>query len=83
MPSLVSMPPNIMTAALDTTSSAVSVAVAPGSTPSPVSIVAPTCRASASIAVRAAGPISPPTETRSTAATISSYQPRSMAGSVA
>ena len=75
MPSLVSIPPNIMTAALDTISAGRERGRRAGSTPFPCSIVPPTWRASAATPLGASGPISPPTDTRSTAATISSYQP--------
>ena len=48
MPSPVSMPPNIMTAAFDTTSPGLSVAVASARTPPPCSIVLETWRPSVS-----------------------------------
>ena len=82
MPSPVSMPPNIMTAAFETTSAGLSVSVASARTPLPCPIVLETCRSSVRTAASARGPISPPTDTRSTAATISSYQPRTADGSV-
>ncbi len=47
MPSLVSMPPNIITAAFETTSGVVSVVVASRRTPSRSWIAALTCRSSA------------------------------------
>ena len=67
MPSLVSMPPNIMTAAFDTISAGASVAVAAASTPAPPRTVAATWRSRAPTASFAPGPIAPPIDTRSTA----------------
>ena len=81
MPSLVSMPPNIITAAFEAASAVERVAVASASTPRPRSIVFETSVPRARTASRAPRPISPPVDTRSTAATISSYQPRTTEGS--